>query len=200
MTIRGLRENPIITSLWKPGFMQSKKQKNNQTKNTSGWQKWLSKYETRQALISDKWLSKVPFLKVRCTDLSGDLQGDVASVLRLDPAPSLPFTVAAVLLQGATIYKALAHCDGSVCYCHLYHISACSLPSLWGSGKNDRCEACEILRASWEKHKSCHYHHHHKCFHIVLRARADPVFSTGFSACVNPSSCYLPSKIFPKGA
>lgn len=44
----------------------------------------------------------MPFIKIRGTDLSGGLLGDIASGLRPGQASSLPLTVAAVWLQGAT--------------------------------------------------------------------------------------------------
>ena len=154
---------------------------------------------TRQALISDKWLSKVPFTKIRCTDFSGDLQWDIASGLRLgQPPPCLSLLLLFGYKGQQTIYKALVQCDGSLGCCHFYHISACPLPSSWGSGKDDWCKAYGILWASLEKYKMFSLlsssQNARKCFHTVLHARTDPVFSIGLSAYVNPSSwCWPPS-------
>lgn len=54
-------------------------------------------------------------------------------------------------------------------------------PSFWGSGKDDWCEAYEVLWTSWEKYMvlslSSSSQNAWKCFHALLRARIDPLFA-----------------------
>jgi hypothetical protein len=113
----------------------------------------------------------MPLIKIgwpACPEVSN---GDVACGLRLDHVPSLTFTIAVVWIHGAT-YNLLG--SSWIWWLILVYINGCPLASSWGSSKDDWCEACEILWASWEKYMLLSLslsHHVWKCFPTVLHAR-----------------------------
>lgn len=98
--------------------------------------------------------------------------------------------------------KALIRCDGSLCCCHLYHISACPFLPFGEVARMIDVRPMKFFELLGRNTWYCHYHHHHKmleCFHALLRARIDPLFALDSQPMlIFPCAADLPSS-FLKG-